>query len=287
MQLTKHHGLGNDFLVALDPLAVPHGADESEALARLARALCDRHRGIGADGLIVGRTAGAPDGADLTMVLHNADGSRAEMSGNGVRCLGQAVVEARGVADGTVVVATDAGIRVLEVAASGRPHEVSVQVTMGEVSPAGEVPAMALVLLGERAHRYLDVGNPHLVVEVDDPAAVDLVTEGPALEAAFEHGVNVEFVAVHAHDGERPLIDLRVWERGAGVTEACGTGACAATHAARAWGRVDDEAEVVMPGGRAAVRLEGDEAVLTGPSVHIARVEVPDDAVAELVGGLG
>jgi diaminopimelate epimerase len=280
VHLTKHHGLGNDFLVALDATAGVPLPDDPEVLAGLARVLCDRRRGIGADGLIVGRLGDAPEGADVAMALRNADGSRAEISGNGIRCLGQAVVAARGVDRGNVVVATDAGRREVSVVPGADPREVQVEVAMGEVSVVGEVPAMATVLLDGRAHRYLAVGNPHLVVEVPDPAAVDLATEGHALEAAFEGGVNVEFVRV-VDDGDAgaPVIELRVWERGAGITEACGSGACAAAHAARSWGRVGDDARVAMPGGAATVHLAGDEAVLTGPSVHIARIEVPDDLV--------
>jgi diaminopimelate epimerase len=194
------------------------------------------------------------------MALHNADGSRAEISGNGIRCLGQAVVAARGTDRGNVVVATDAGRRELSVVPGADPLEVQVEVAMGEVSSVGEVPAMATVLLDGRAHRYLAVGH--------------------ALEAAFEGGVNVEFVRV-VDDGDAgaPVIELRVWERGAGITEACGSGACAAAHAARSWGRAGDDARVAMPGGAATVHLAGDEAVLTGPSVHIARIEVPDPLV--------
>jgi diaminopimelate epimerase len=121
------------------------------------------------------------------------------------------------------------------------------------------------------AHRHLtrDVGNPHLVVEVPDPAVVALAELGPRLEASFPSGVNVEVVAVS--DG---VVDLAVWERGVGVTEACGTGACAAAHAARQWGLVGDSVAVRMPGGEALVVLDGDEATLVGPSVAVATVEV-------------
>ena len=283
MHLSKLHGLGNDFLVLLeDGAGAPVPTDEA-GLVDLARRLCDRHRGIGADGLIVGarpdradglivgaRPDRADGGVDVVMHLHNADGSRAEMSGNGIRCLAHAVVRARGERAGTVVAATDAGLRTLEVAPGGHDGEALVRVGMGSVAPGPAVPPGVVERLGEARHATVDVGNPHLVVLVDDPLAVDLRAEGPPLEAAFPAGINVEFVAPTA-DG----LVLTVWERGAGITEACGTGACAATAAAHRWGVVGDRAEVRMPGGVATVELDGDEVTLVGPSEHIADVEVP------------
>jgi diaminopimelate epimerase len=130
-------------------------------------------------------------------------------------------------------------------------------------------------------HATVDVGNPHLVVEVADPDAVDLAVEGAEIERQFAEGINVEYVTVEAPD----RIRLRVWERGAGITEACGSGACAAAHAAHAWGAVDDRVVVAMPGGEAEVRLEEDGSItLCGPSVHIADIEVPllDDAPTDV-----
>ena len=115
------------------------------------------------------------------------------------------------------------------------------------------------------------MGNPHLVILVDDPATVDLATEGAWLEQQFPHGVNVEYIAPYGSGG----LTLRVWERGAGITEACGTGACAAAFEAHRWGLVGNEVRVTMPGGTATVLLDGDGGVtLIGPSVHIADVEI-------------
>lgn len=269
VHLSKLHGLGNDFLVLLeDGAGAPVPADEA-GQAELARRLCDRHRGIGSDGLIVGARPGPNDDVDVVMHLHNADGSRAEMSGNGIRCLAHAVVRARGERAGTVVAATDAGLRTLVVAPGGHDGEALVRVGMGTVASGPAVPPDVVERLGGARHATVDVGNPHLVVLVDDPLAVDLAAEGPPLEAAFPAGVNVEFVAPTA-DG----LVLTVWERGAGITEACGTGACAATAAAHRWGVVGERAEVRMPGGVATVELDGDEITLVGPSEHIADVEV-------------
>ena len=267
--LRKLHGWGNDFLVVLD-------ADQSDGpldpgvVAVAAPALCDRRRGVGADGLIHGRVGS--DGADVTMTLHNADGSRAEMSGNGIRCLAHAVVWSVGAWADTVVIDTDVGRRTLRMrggeAGGPVPVEVVVEVPMGTVTTGPDTGQLGDALAGHR-HLTRDVGNPHLVVEVPDPAGVALAELGPRLEASFPTGINVEVVTIH--DG---VVDLAVWERGVGLTEACGTGACAAAHAARAWGLAGDTVTVRMPGGEALVALEGDEATLVGPSVAVAVVEV-------------
>jgi len=267
--LRKLHGWGNDFLVALDA-DQPDGPLDPPGLAALARRVCDRRRGVGADGLLHG--AAGTDGADISMVLHNADGSPAEMSGNGIRCLAHAVVWAAGEWADTVVIDSDVGRRVLRLRGGepgvAVPAEIVVEVPMGVVAAGPDPGPLADALAGHR-HRTGDVGNPHLVVEVPDPAAVALDELGPRLESAFPAGINVEVVA--AVDG---VVDLAVWERGVGRTEACGTGACAAAHAARAWGLVGDEVRVRMPGGEALVVLDGDEATLVGPSVAVAVVEV-------------
>ena len=269
VMLRKLHGWGNNFLVALDA-DQPDGPLDPGSVAAAAPLLCDRRRGVGADGLIHG-TAGGP-GAAVTMALHNADGGRAEMSGNGIRCLAHAVVWSAGQWADTVVIDTDVGRRTLRLSGGSVgepvPTEVVVEVPMGVVAPGPDDSRVADLLEGSR---YLtrDVGNPHLVLEVPDPAAVVLGEVGPLLEAAFPAGVNVEVVAVRGG-----AVDLCVWERGVGLTEACGTGACAAAHAARAWGLVGDSVAVRMPGGEALVRLDGDEATLVGPSVAIATVEV-------------
>jgi diaminopimelate epimerase len=268
VRLSKHHGLANDFLVALDEA-------NDRALnvdGDLARRLCDRRTGIGADGLIHGArpTAVAP-GTDVVMHLFNSDGSRAEMSGNGIRCLVQALALARGIDRGSFTVLTDGGLRALELATTG-PWVAQVSVAMGPAKSGPEVPPPVDEELDDR-HTTIDMGNPHLVIETEDPDRVDLETRGAWLERQFVDGVNVEFIA---KDGGRPdAIVLRVWERGAGITRACGTGACAAAHAAHAWGLVGDVVTVEMPGGSAEVRL-GDDVVLVGPAELVAEIEVPD-----------
>ncbi len=268
MILSKHHGLANDFLVALDEVNGVGPAIDGET----ARRLCDRRTGIGADGLIHGALpeGGAADAADVVMHLFNADGSRAEMSGNGIRCLGQAVVLAREVGDAVLRVRTDAGLRVLHVHETPQRHLARVRVEMG---PAGAGPHVPEPLHEQLEGRYatVDLGNPHLVLEVADPGEVDLGTEGAWLEQQFPGGINVEVVAAAGPD----TIALRVWERGVGLTQACGTGACAAAVAARDWGLVGDRVVVEMPGGSAEVELDpSGEVVLVGPAQHVATVEV-------------
>ena len=146
------------------------------------------------------------------------------------------------------------------------------RVGMGAASPGPAVPVPVEEEIDAR-HATVDLGNPHLVIESSDPTAVDLATRGAWLEQQFDGGVNVEFVA---KDGGRPdTIVMRVWERGAGITQACGTGACAAAHAAHTWGLVGERVTVEMPGGAAEVQL-GPDIVLTGPAELVAHVEVPD-----------
>lgn len=265
LELTKHHGLGNDFLVAFAPTV--------EDPAALAVWLCDRRRGIGADGLLIAQSA---SGYDARMTLYNADGSRAEMSGNGIRCLAQAVAARRGDTSPQRIL-TDAGDRFVRLFATGRADTLDVSVDMGEVS--GIEAPIGWESLGcnpDRPVAHLSVGNPHSVVGVDDVYAVDLADLGRKVP-----GTNLEVIEPGPeHNGIR----MRVHERGAGITEACGTGACASAWAAVAWGLVPTQSrEVVvhMDGGSARVRL--DEPVpgrvtLVGPTVFIGSitVELPD-----------
>jgi diaminopimelate epimerase len=269
VRLTKHHGLANDFLVVLDEA---NGRDLTID-GEHAKKFCARRTGIGADGLIHGARPGGgePSGTDVVMHLFNSDGSRAEMSGNGIRCLAQALAMERGDEDETYTVATDGGLRHLDLVTDG-PTSVHVSVSMGVAAPGPSVPVPVAEELDGR-HTTFDLGNPHLVVEVDDPRAVDLPTRGAWLEQQFAGGINVEFIA--KSDGRSQSIVMRVWERGAGITRACGTGACAAALAAHRWGLVGERVIVEMPGGSAEVTL-GDDIVLTGPAEFIATIEVDD-----------
>ncbi|MCZ7630355.1 MAG: hypothetical protein M5U19_15540 [Microthrixaceae bacterium] len=261
---------GNDFLVALGALnpGLEVGAD-------VAQSLCERRRGIGADGLVYGLAPADPaDGA--AMVLLNADGSRGRRSR---------------------ATASAAWLR----PCSHRTHSPRVQMrrvrscasrptagcvrspwpkgihSVGPCSPSiwaqrAKAPPVSPEALawGRYRRRTLDIGNPHLVLLVDEPEVVDLEVEGPALERAYPDGINVHFVAV----ADPHHLVLRVWERGAGVTQACGSGAVAAVVAADRWGLLGASAtpvRVTMPGGAATVELRDARALLTGPSEFVGR----------------
>jgi diaminopimelate epimerase len=262
--LTKHHGLGNDFLVTFD-------LDIDEDHAATARQLCDRRRGVGADGLLIGQVLASDPEADVRMRLFNADGSIAEMSGNGIRCFAQSALDHL---PGPVLrVRTDAGLRVVEVLAGGTIDTVEATVSMGQVTPLDAPKGWSQLQCDPlRPVAHYSVGNPHSVVAVDDVASVDLAQLG-----ALVPQVNLEII--EAVD-EPNAIRMRVHERGAGITEACGTGACASAVAAAKWGLVSPDAQeivVIMDGGRARVRLNEPspgEVTLVGPTTRVASVMV-------------
>ncbi len=260
MRLTKHHGLGNDFLVLLDAHGVlPIAADA-------ARAVCDRHRGIGADGLL--RCSPGRDGADVSMVLLNADGSRAEMSGNGISCLAQAAVLAGFASPPVVTVATDAGLRAvrIEPTPAARAHRAIVDMGPAKVGDDESEWLDAHIIRAAR----VDIGNPHLVLhapELDD--GVDLEARGREINELTPGGINVELVQAGPADGE---LTMRVYERGVGLTEACGTGACAVAAAADAWGLAPSTVRVHQPGGPVDVRI-GPAVTMAVPVVHVATIE--------------
>jgi diaminopimelate epimerase len=263
LTLTKHHGLGNDFLVLF--------ADEGPpAPAELARRLCHRTRGIGADGLLV---ATPTDGFAARMVLHNADGSRAEMSGNGIRCFAQAIARRRG-SLAPLAILTDAGPRHVELQATEDPDTILASVDMGEVTELSAPAGWAAIGADPgRPVAHLSLGNPHTVVGVDDVAAVDLLMLGRQVPE-----VNLEIVQA----GPEPhAVTMRVHERGAGITAACGTGAAAVAWAAAGWGLVDrgtEELVVHMDGGSASVALHRPDpgrVTLTGPATFVASIEIP------------
>ncbi len=266
IQLTKHHGLGNDFLVVFEP-----GVDDLDALART---LCDRRRGVGADGLLVGEPA---TGYAARMTLFNADGSRAEMSGNGIRCFAQALaIRSSSLQHGDVdelLILTDAGDRVVTMWATDDPATITARVDMGVISTIGAPDGWGdLGCHPDRPVMHVSLGNPHSVVGVDEVAAVDLAALGGKVPQ-----VNLEII----EPGPEPTgITMRVHERGAGITEACGTGACAAAYAARSWGLVAAglaDVTVHMDGGTASVTFATDapdRASLIGPATLVATIDV-------------
>lgn len=259
MRLTKHHGLGNDFLVLVDI------ENEFTIHGALAAAVCDRRRGVGADGLM--RVSPGSGGADLTMELLNSDGSPAEMSGNGMRCLAQAVVMAGAVSGSEFTVSTPGGVRGVKHSIGDLPGQSWVSVDMGAATRSDVSPDSVRHLREPRRTATIDIGNPHVVLLVDEPNDVDLEALGPGYESQFPDGANVEWITQSGPDALR----LRVWERGAGATQACGTGACASAMAASQWGLVGNNVEVSMPGGKVSVTL-GETVTLAGAATYVAEV---------------
>jgi len=277
LRFAKLHGTANDFVYVDAREGFPGDP------AALAPRLCDRRRGIGADGLIL--IEPVTDGtADCRMVIYNADGSRPEMCGNGIRGLAKFVWD-RGIArENPLRVATDAGVKtIIPDVAGGVVARVTVDMGTPEwdgrripVDADGEVVERPLTVDG-RSWRVtcVSMGNPHCVVFVDDVATLPLETLGPrfAGHPFFPRGVNTEFIRVAARD----RLEMRVWERGAGETQACGTGACAAAVAAARTGRAERRATVSLPGGDLLIDWRADDHVLmTGDAVEVyeGRIEV-------------
>jgi diaminopimelate epimerase len=249
MRVVKGHAYGNDFLCT--PLDGAAGD-----LPALARAMCHRHEGIGADGLILYtlRESGA------TMRLLNADGSAAELSGNGLRCLAALVACDQGLGPGAVIeVDTAAGRRALDLFASdGRRFHF--RAAMGAPTGLREID---LTVAGERVRvSVLGMGNPQCIVLGPLPDADRFARLGPALAThpQFPHGTNVEFAQVEAPDRVRILI----WERGVGPTSSSGTGTSAAAVAAIAHGGAARSIEVIAPGGTQRVEWRDEGVFLTG-----------------------
>jgi diaminopimelate epimerase len=269
LELVKYEAIGNDFLVLFDPDA------DAPFDAELVAALCDRHHGLGADGVLRLRAAGAT----IAMSLKNADGGDAETSGNGLRCAALAAVHA-GLATTELSIETDAGpvraaVQLLE---AGRAE---VTVEMGEAA----VQRADSPLAGYEAFQ-VNTGNPHLVLVGGatraELAALDLGRLGPPLEVAVAGGQNVEFVATPVDPAR---ITLRVWERGAGMTEACGSGSVAAAAACRYASLVGERITVDNPGGELVVTLSGEDrarsrATLAGPARRVGYLQVARDEIA-------
>jgi len=284
LSFSKYQGTGNDFVMLVDL------DDERSLTPRQISAVCDRRTGIGADGVIrVVRTD--RDDAPFFMDYANADGSRAEMCGNGIRCVGVLLHERGLIADASVDVLTRAGIKHLTVHPDGDGRARRVTVGMGIPNftraaipmrgPAWETFLGQPFEIGDdltMTASALSMGNPHLVVFVDgDPATVHVAHIGPRLERheAFPEHTNVEFAYVH--DG---VIHARVWERGIGETMACGSGACAVLVAANEAGLVSSRAVVSFPGGDIEVERRDDgEVLLTGDAVPVFEGSVELEAL--------
>jgi diaminopimelate epimerase len=273
LSFTKMHGLGNDYVfISLFDQAV----DDAPALAR---AISDRHCGVGSDGLILVAPPTAP-AAHVRMIMYNADGSRAQMCGNGIRCLAKLAYE-RGLACANPLrVETDAGVLALDLTLDAHEHVTQVRVDMGE--PILDPRRIPVAVEARRVVAYpfvlgstklpltcVSVGNPHAVFFVPDVACVPLTQWGPQVERhpLFPARINVHFVQVITPE----LVHMVTWERGAGATQACGTGASAVCVAGVLNGLTRRAITAELPGG--ALKLEWDETsndvYMSGPAVEV------------------
>ncbi|MGB0562576.1 MAG: diaminopimelate epimerase [Spirulinaceae cyanobacterium] len=272
IEFTKYHGLGNDFiLIDNRQTATPRISPEQ------AMQLCDRHFGIGANGVIF--VLPGQDGTDYTMRIFNSDGSEPEMCGNGIRCYARFVAELEGEVSTQkqYKIHTLAGVIVPELLAQGQ-----VKVDMGEpqllaqeipttlVDPEEKAIATPLEVAGQTWDvTCVSMGNPHCITFVDDVAAIDLNHLGPQFEhhPVFPQRTNTEFVERVRSD----YLKMRVWERGAGITLACGTGACATVVAGVLTGRCDRQTTVELPGGSLQIHWDAtsNHLYMTGPAQRV------------------
>ncbi|WP_433620023.1 diaminopimelate epimerase [Paenibacillus cellulositrophicus] len=278
MEFTKMHGLGNDFIVIYGEKALPDNA------AELALKWCDRYFGIGADGLVYILPS---EKADFRMRIINSDGSEAEQCGNAIRCVAkyvydhgyvsseQITIETLGAGVQPVTIHVDNGLAATVTVDMGEPvlDGLSVPTTI-DANPVVDAPIEA----EGRQFRFtaVSMGNPHCVIYVDDAVNFDLATWGPKLEVhpVFPKKVNVEFATVK----DRGTVDMRVWERGAGPTLACGTGACATLVSSVLNGLTDRSASIRLKGGDLFIEWsEKDNHVyMTGPAAVVYTGSIQD-----------
>ena len=272
LQFSKYQGLGNDFLI-LDGRSGDLAPSLSDPEAEWVRRICDRRFGVGGDGLILALPPQGP--GDLRMRILNADGSEAEMCGNGIRCLARFLADSDGNPPGTRwSIETLAGIIGPELQPDGQlcvdmgapfllPEQIPTTLPVGSSGCPQGVISIDGVDLEVAA---VGMGNPHVIVPVDDLEAIPFEQWGDALERhpRFPAKTNVHFLKVHQRDS----LEIRVWERGAGPTLACGTGACATLVAAVLLGLSDDHAEVMLPGGPLQIswRDRTGPVLMTGPA---------------------
>ncbi|MBQ8515074.1 MAG: diaminopimelate epimerase [Ruminococcus sp.] len=255
MHFTKMHGLGNDYLYVYG---------EPENPSELSIKLSDRHFGAGSDGMI---WISSSDTADFKMRIFNADGSEARMCGNGIRCVGKYVYDKGYTDKKRLTIETLSGLKTLDLrTVNGRVKSVSVDMGIAEVSRDRTLRAGGEDITCTPA----SMGNPHAVIFVPDAETAALEKIGPAIEKheAFPGGVNVEFVQVI----DESTLRMRVWERGSGITMACGTGACASAAAAvsKNFCRPGEEISVILDGGTLKIHVDDDFRItMTGPAETI------------------
>ncbi|NWL79394.1 diaminopimelate epimerase [Pseudomonas taiwanensis] len=272
LRFTKMHGLGNDFMV-LDLVS-----QHAHIQPKHAKQWGDRNTGVGFDQLLIVEAPTNPD-VDFRYRIFNSDGSEVEQCGNGARCFARFVIDKRLTVKKRIRVETKGGIIELDVRADG-------QVTV-DMGPPRLVPQQIPFVADTEALVYpvdvdgqtvelaaISMGNPHAVLRVDDVTTAPVHSLGPKLEnhPRFPQRVNVGFLQIV----DRKLAKLRVWERGAGETQACGTGACAAAVAAIRQGWMDSPVQLDLPGGRLLIEWEGpgQPVMMTGPAVRVFEGQV-------------
>ena len=268
MKITKMHGLGNDFILA--------AAEDTKGfdLPSLARALCARRINVGADGLIIAETC---SGADIKMRIFNSDGSEAEMCGNGIRCFARYVYDNGIVPSTRMSISTLAGIMKPNlIIDNGQVSGVTVDMGCPEfenekIPVVSEFPAISneIEVLGRKiAVSTIRMGVPHTIVYVDDPKELDICTFGPAIEthSAFPQKTNVNFLQVL----DQNTLRIETWERGAGLTLACGTGSCAAGVVSAIKGFTQKKVNVLTQTGKLVIEYKDTGGVLmTGPAEYV------------------
>ncbi len=272
IHFTKMHGAGNDYIY-VDATRYPINNPEEAAIK-----WSDRHTGIGSDGLVLIDKPSIMSGADFSMRIFNADGSEAMMCGNASRCIGKYLYEKHLTDSTEIKLETLSGVKILKLTLSpDRSTVASVTVDMSE--PAFHQAAqfdeqVGLDALREYGHSlFVSMGNPHCVIFVDDIAAIDIATVGAMAEylPAFPERCNIEFAQVT----DTNVIRTRVWERGSGITMACGTGACATAVAAAQLGLACRESDIVMDGGTLHIVWQEDNHVmLSGPAAFVFDGEI-------------
>ena len=281
MRFTKMQGCGNDYVyVDVTKQMIP----DPEKTAQF---VSDRHFGIGSDGLIL---IASSEVADFQMIMYNLDGSRGEMCGNGIRCVGKYVYDHHLTDKTTITVETLAGIKTLELTLGEDGLVSKVRVDMG--SPIYDAPKIPVIFPKDRMINEpievkgklyhgtaVSMGNPHLVIfQEEDVRGMDLAVVGPHLETheTFPKRVNTEFVNVL----DRQHLRMRVWERGSGETLACGTGACAVCAAAVMNGLTDEKVEIELRGGILTVEYNraSETIYMTGPATTVFEgdIDVPN-----------
>lgn len=275
MKFTKMQGCGNDYVY------VNCLKEKVENPPEVAIIVSDRHFGIGSDGLILIKPS---DQADFLMDMYNADGSKSNMCGNGIRCVAKYVYDYGLTDKQQISIETGAGIKYLDLKVEDS-KVIEVTVNMGSpitkakmipvVSEKDEVIAMP-VTIGDRAYEMtcVSMGNPHSVVFVENTKTVDIEKVGPLFEhhSMFPERTNTEFI----HVIDRNTIDMRVWERGSGETLACGTGACASAYACILNGFTEDSVTVRLLGGELKIRYDREKNTIfmTGPAVTVFDGEI-------------